>query len=176
MNARAQALVALLQLRPHPEGGHFREVFRSPASVRPGDGRSDRSALTTIDFLLARGERSAWHRVRSDEAWHLLEGGPLRLWLMPPSLDAVHAATLGPLDAHGAAPRHVVEAGWWQAAELLGDYAYVGATVGPGFDFADFDFLRDDARAGAALAGLRPDLVRLASPALPPPLPPPSAR
>ena len=161
MNARAQSLVALLQLRPHPEGGHFREVFRSSAMVRPADGRADRSALTTIDFLLVRGERSAWHRVRSDEAWHLLEGGPLRLWLMPPTLDAVHAATLGALDAHGAAPRHVVEAGWWQAAEPLGDYAYVGATVGPGFDFADFDFLRDDAAASERLAALRPDLVRL---------------
>ena len=150
MNPRAEALVALLQLRPHPEGGHFREVFRSPASVQPGDGRPARSALTTIDFLLARGERSAWHRVRSDEVWHLLEGGPLRLWLMAPSLDA-----------QGAAPRHVVPAGWWQAAEPLGDYAWVGATVGPGFDFADFDFLRDDRTASERLAAMRPDLVHL---------------
>ena len=172
MSTRAEALVALLGLQPHPEGGHFREVFRSPASVRPGDDRAARSALTTIDFLLARGERSAWHRVRSDEVWHLLEGGPLRLWLMPPSLDAVHAATLGALDASGAAPRHVVPAGWWQAAEPLGDYAYVGATVGPGFDFADFSFLRDDAAASARLAALRPDLVRLcAAAAAPPPAP-----
>ena len=162
MNARARALVALLGLQPHPEGGHYREVFRSPAAVRPGDGRPERSALTTIDFLLARGDRSAWHRVRSDEAWHLLEGGPLRLWLMPPSLDAVHAITLSTVvEANGTAPRHVVPAGWWQAAEPLGDYAYVGATVGPGFDFADFAFLRDDAAASARLAALRPDLAHL---------------
>jgi predicted cupin superfamily sugar epimerase len=166
MKSRAEALVALLQLQPHPEGGHFREVFRSPASVQPGDGRPVRSALTTIDFLLARGERSAWHRVRSDEVWHLLEGGPLRLWLMAPSLDAVHAATLGALDAQGTAPRHVVSAGWWQAAEPLGDYAWVGATVGPGFDFADFDFLRDDPAASARLAALRPDLVHLCAASL----------
>jgi predicted cupin superfamily sugar epimerase len=169
MNARAQVLVAVLKLQPHPEGGHYREVFRSPDKVRPADDRAERSALTTIDFLLARGECSAWHRVRSDEVWHLLEGGPLRLWLMPPALDAVHAATLGTLvDAHGVAPRHVVPAGWWQAAEPLGDYAYVGATVAPGFDFADFAFLRDDGAASARLAALRPDLVRLAGAAEPP--------
>ena len=109
MNARAQALVALLKLQPHPEGGHYREVFRSPGAVRPVDGRAERSALTTIDFLLARGERSAWHRVRSDEAWHLLEGGPLRLWLMPPSLDRIEHVDLGPA-ATTQVPRHVVPA------------------------------------------------------------------
>jgi predicted cupin superfamily sugar epimerase len=59
------------------------------------------------------------------------------------------------------APRHVVPAGWWQAAEPLGDYALVGATVGPGFDFADFAFLRADAGDRAALERLRPDLQRL---------------
>ena len=102
--------------------------------------------------------------MRSDEVWHLLEGGPLRLWLMPPALDAVHAVTLGNVDDRGATPRHAVPARWWQAAEPLGDYAYVGATVGPGFDFADFDFLRDDAAASARLVALRPDLARLLAP------------
>ena len=66
----AADIIRHLQLRPHPEGGHFREVFRSTETVQPVDGRSPRAALTTIDFLLARGECSAWHRVRSDEAWH----------------------------------------------------------------------------------------------------------
>ena len=158
---RAAELIDRLGLQPHPEGGHFRETFRSAELVQPADARPARSALTTIDFLLARGECSAWHRVRSDEVWHLLEGTPLRLWLMSPSLDAVEAVTLGRVDADGTAPRHTVPAHWWQAAEPLGDFAYVGATVGPGFDFADFDFLRDDAAASACLATLRPDLVRL---------------
>ncbi len=162
---RAAELIARLQLQPHPEGGHFREVYRAPATVLPGDGRPARSALTTIDFLLARGECSAWHRVRSDEAWHLLEGGPLRLWLLAPAPDAVEAVTLGRADGRGTAPRHVVPAGWWQAAEPLGDYAYVGATVGPGFDFADFAFLRDDAEGAMRLAALRPDLTWLLHPA-----------
>jgi uncharacterized protein len=165
MPDRAAELVAALQLAPHREGGHFREVFRSAETVQPADRRPVRSALTTIDFVLARGECSAWHRVRSDEVWHLLEGGPLRLWLMPPALDAVHAVTLGRVDAAAVAPRHAVPARWWQAAEPLGELAYAGATVAPGFDFADFAFLRDDAVASARLVALRPDLARLLAPA-----------
>jgi uncharacterized protein len=154
---RAAELVALLGLTPHPEGGWYREVFRSSRRVTPHDGRASRSALTHIDFLLAAGQASAWHRVRSDEVWQLLEGGPLRLWLMPPTLDAVSAVTLGA----GAPPRHVVPAHWWQAAEPLGAFAYVGATVGPGFEFADFDFMRTHAAACAAVHRLDPARARL---------------
>jgi len=167
MSERAAELVRALRLAPHPEGGHYREVFRAAATVQPGDGRPARAALTTIDFVLARGERSAWHRVASDEVWHLLEGGPLRLWLWAPAADRVEAVTLDVVGA-GGAPRHAVPAGVWQAAEPLGEYAYVGATVGPGFDFADFAFLRDDAVASARLAALRPELARLLAPAAPP--------
>lgn len=158
---RAQALIAQLALQPHPEGGHYREFFRSPQSVSPGDGRGRRNALTSIDFLLQAGEFSAWHRVASDEAWHLLEGDPLKLWCMPPTLDRIEQVTLGPLSA-ASAPRHVVPAGWWQAAGPLGDYAFVGATVGPGFEFADFSFGRDDAAFMAALERLDKTLLRLA--------------
>ena len=158
--ARAAELVALLQLQPHPEGGYYRELFRARATVQPQDGRGARAGLTSIDFLLARGQCSAWHRVASDEAWHLLEGGPLRLWLLAPGLDAVQTVDLGAAAAEQR-PRHVVPAGWWQAAEALGDYAYCGATVGPGFDFADFDFGRDDAGCRQALGRLEPALARL---------------
>jgi predicted cupin superfamily sugar epimerase len=128
--------------------------------VQPGDTRPPRSALTSIDFLLARGQFSAWHRVVSDEAWHLLEGGPLRLWLVPPALDRVEHVDLAAASATGA-PRHVVPAHWWQAAEPRADYALAGATVGPGFDFADFAFGRNDAALRAALPALDPDLQRL---------------
>lgn len=161
-NDRAAELIALLRLQPHPEGGHYRELFRAAAAVACTDGRGTRSALTTIDFLLARGQFSAWHRVRSDEVWHLLEGGPLRLTLMPPSLDRIETVELGAADG-GRTPRRVVGAGWWQAAEPLGDYAYCAATVAPGFEFADFSFLRDDPSARDALRRLSPDLVRLAA-------------
>lgn len=160
LSPRAAELVRLLALQPHPEGGFYREVFRSPHVVQPADERAARCALTTIDFVLARGQCSAWHRVVSDEAWHLLEGGPLRLWLLSPRLDAVSHVDLAPADGNNA-PRHVVPAMWWQAAEPLSDFAYVGATVGPGFEFADFAFLRADAAACAALQRLRPELSRL---------------
>jgi predicted cupin superfamily sugar epimerase len=154
-------LVAQLALQPHPEGGWYRELFRSAEQVSPQDGRGPRSALTSIDFVLAGGEFSAWHRVRADEAWHLLEGGPLRLWLMPPSLDAVTSVDLAAGDAQ-LGVRHVVPAHWWQAAEPLAEFAYVGATVGPGFEFADFEFMRAQPAALAALDRLQPALARLA--------------
>jgi uncharacterized protein len=157
--ARAAKLVATLQLQPHPEGGFYRELFRSSARVQPSDARPARSALTSIDFLLGRGQFSAWHRVASDEVWHLLEGGPLRLWLMAPGGERIDCVELGSVDGQHM-PRHVVDAGWWQAAEPLGAYAYVGATVAPGFDFNDFSFLRKDA-AVASLSRLAPELERL---------------
>jgi predicted cupin superfamily sugar epimerase len=165
--SRAQALITALQLAPHPEGGWYREIFRSADTVRPADGRGPRSVLTSIDFLLCDGERSAWHRVAADEVWHLLEGGPLRLWLAPPDLSRVEVVDLGPPDDHGRRPRHVVPAMWWQAAQPLTDrgqpagFAYVGATVAPGFDFADFRFGRDDAALCEALQRLQPEALPL---------------
>ena len=143
-------LIESLRLQPHPEGGWYREVFRSAQTVLPPDGRPPRAALTTIDFLLQRGQFSAWHRVRGDEVWHLLEGGALKLWLLPPDPLPGMSAQQVLLSADGSR-RHVVPCDWWQAAEPVGDFAYVGATVGPGFDFADFSFGRDDAALVAAL-------------------------
>jgi uncharacterized protein len=153
-SGRAAELIALLGLQPHPEGGYYRERYRSAALVQPQDARPVRSGLTTIDFLLLRGQCSAWHAVASCEVWHLLEGEGLRLWLLPPDLAGTPQATeLGAVNATGRHPAHVVPAHWWQAAQPLGDYALVGATVGPGFDFADFRFGRDDAALRAALRG-----------------------
>lgn len=156
---RAGDLVRLLHLAPHPEGGWYREIFRSADAAPQADGRGPRQALTSIDFLLAAGERSAWHRVASDEAWHLLEGGPLRLWLVPPDLSRLDLHTLAPVDADGARPRLVVPAHWWQAAEPAAgaSFALVGATVAPGFDFADFSFGQDHPALVQALPGLQPD-------------------
>jgi predicted cupin superfamily sugar epimerase len=158
--ARAAELITTLGLQPHPEGGHYAEVFRSAVPVQTADGRPPRLALTTIDFLLQPGEFSAWHRVASDEVWHLLEGPALRLWLMAPDFSACHHVDLGGVAA-ARRPRHVVPAGWWQAAEPVDGFAYVGATVGPGFDFADFSFGRDDAALRAALQAQQPGLLRL---------------
>ncbi len=155
--ARVDELIATLGLQPHPEGGHYREIHRTPAA----DG--GRAPMTSIDFLLAgRPQRqfSAWHRVDADEAWHLLEGDGLTLWLVPPDLSRVDAVALGAVAA-GRRPRHVVPAHWWQAAEPLGAYAYVGATVAPGFEFSGFAFGRDDPGLRAALTRQDPALLRL---------------
>jgi predicted cupin superfamily sugar epimerase len=154
MHARAAELIASLGLKPHPEGGHYAELFRSRDRVQTL--RGERSALTTIDFLLARGEYSAWHRVDSDEVWHLLEGGPLLLHVVPADFSRIDTIELG-----AGNRRHVVPAGAWQAAEAAGDFAYVGATVGPGFEFADFRFGRDDGPLLSALADFTTDLTRL---------------
>ena len=79
MHPRADHLIATLDLRPHPEGGFYREVYRSADRVVPADARGNRAALTTIYFLLVEGTFSAWHRVKSDEVWHWYEGEPLEL-------------------------------------------------------------------------------------------------
>jgi uncharacterized protein len=150
-STRAAQLIHSLGLAPHPEGGWYREVYRSPHPVQAADGRPPRAALTTIDFLLTAGQFSAWHRVLSDEVWHLLEGQALTLWLLPPdgaTATALQRVVLSP----ATRLRHVVPAGWWQAAEPVGELAYVGATVAPGFEFADFSFGRDDPPLCQALA------------------------
>ena len=141
MHPRAQALVRSLQLLPHPEGGYYRELFRSPHEVQPEDGRGTRSALTLIAFLLVEGHPSTWHRVHSDECWHWIEGASLELRLASPMLDRVMPVRLG--GDEEALPIHVVPAGHWQAARALGPYVLVSCLVAPGFDFADFALLRD---------------------------------
>ena len=157
---RATELIDSLQLVPHPEGGWYREVFRSAQTVLPQDGRPPRCALTTIDFLLQRGQFSAWHRVRGDEVWHLLEGEALTLWLLPPE-PSPGAAVQQVLLSAATHRRHVVPTGWWQAAEPVGDFAYLGATVAPGFDFVDFSFGRDDPVRVGMLQQHAPKLARL---------------
>ena len=141
-SSRARELVRILGLRPHPEGGAFRELFRSPRAVHPADGRAERSALTAIYFLLADGGASRWHRVASDESWCWLEGDPLELWRMPTAAGPAGREVLGPVSA-GVHALGVVPAGEWQAARTRGAYTLVACMVGPGFDFADFELLAD---------------------------------
>lgn len=138
MGGRGQELVEVLGLVPHPEGGYFREVFRSERKVAPLDGRDQRPAVTTIYFLLVEGQESAWHRVRSDEVWHYYEGDPLLLSWRGADDGTSHDHVLGPV-GEGQAPVAVVPAGCWQTARPLGTYVLVGCTVGPGFDYGDFE-------------------------------------
>ena len=152
MHTRAAELIARLALEPHPEGGYYREIFRSRGLVVPADGRGPRAALTTIYFLLPAGIVSRWHRVASDEVWHLYEGGPLEVLEADPACD-----TLSRHKLEARAPVCTVAAGNWQAAHTLGDYALAGCTVAPGFDFADFSILADDAACAARLLAAWPD-------------------
>ena len=156
LTARAEELIAGLSLEPHPEGGYYREIFRSTGLVTPADGRGPRAALTTIYFLLPAGIVSRWHRVASDEVWHLYEGGPLEVLAVDPAFSALARNQLEP-----HAPVCTVAAGHWQAARTIGDYALTGCTVGPGFDFADFAILADDAASASRLLASWPEVASL---------------
>jgi predicted cupin superfamily sugar epimerase len=125
-------VIALLALTPHPEGGHFRETFRDRHLVG-----GTRAASTAIYYLLARGERSRWHRVDAAEGWHWYAGAPLALEIV----DGRDATTvrLGPDLRAGERPQAVVPAQAWQQAASLGDWTLVGCTVAPGFTFAGFE-------------------------------------
>jgi predicted cupin superfamily sugar epimerase len=125
-------IIRLLDLKPHPEGGHYRETFRDSAT----DG-SGRAVSTAIYFLLAAGEISRWHRVDAAEVWHWYAGAPLALTLADASGRRV--IRLGPDLAVGERPQAVVPAGAWQQAASLGAWTLVGCTVAPGFQFAGFE-------------------------------------
>lgn len=136
----AADVIRLLDLKPHPEGGHFRETFRDSRLV------NGRAASTAIYFLLARGERSRWHRVDAAELWHYHAGAPLEI--APGEAGPIERITLGPDRARGARPQGVVPAHCWQAAESLGDWTLVGCTVAPGFEFAHFELAPQDWKPG----------------------------
>ena len=128
----AQAIIDMLGLQPHPEGGHFRETFRDSRTLESG-----RAISTAIYFLLARGERSHWHRVDATETWHWHAGAPLTLRINDGS--GTQVLRLGPDLAAGERPQGIVPVNAWQAAESTGDWTLVGCTVAPGFDFAGFE-------------------------------------
>jgi uncharacterized protein len=128
----AADLIARLDLKPHPEGGHYRETFRDSELDASGRSRS-----TAIYFLLARGKRSHWHRVDAVEIWHHYAGDPLTLQIADEN--GPRSIRLGPDLAAGEVPQAVVPAHAWQAAEGTGDWTLVGCTVAPGFEFAGFE-------------------------------------
>ena len=121
-------IIARLGLQPHPEGGHYRETFRESRLDANG-----RSLSTAIYFLLARGERSHWHRIDAVEIWHYYAGQALSLQIADDS--GQRSVRLGPDLAAGEVPQAIVPIKAWQAAESTGDWTLVGCTVAPGFDF-----------------------------------------
>jgi len=137
-------LAEQLDLTPHPEGGWFRETWRSPTTWHPSGYDGERATATCIYFLLAAGEQSRWHRVRSTELWLWHAGGPLHLLLGGNGgapADSPETVTLGAEIAAGHAPQVIVPPDNWQAARPAGSHdALVSCVVSPGFDFADFEF------------------------------------
>lgn len=133
------AVVRLLGLERHPEGGWYRETWRSPA---PDGGRAAGSA---IYYLLGAGDFSHWHRIDADETWHWYAGGPLALSLSPNGVDA-EACRLGPEIGAGQQPQRTVPAGCWQSAVSLGAWTLVGCTVAPAFTFEGFELAPPDWR------------------------------
>ncbi|MEV6631001.1 cupin domain-containing protein [Actinoplanes sp. NPDC051470] len=129
-------LAEQFDLRPHPEGGWFRETFRSTTTINLDGYAGPRAAATAIYFLLQPGERSAWHVVRSDELWFWHSGGPLELSLGGRGESPVlqNTAVLGVTN-----PQVLIPAATWQAAVPAGqEPVLVSCVVSPGFDFADF--------------------------------------
>jgi uncharacterized protein len=135
VDSPARDLVAKLALQPHPEGGWYREIYRSPTRVQTA--RGSRSAITTIYYLLERHQLSRWHVVQADELWHFYGGAPLELLEYDPATRTLARHELSETSVA------VIPTGVWQAARSLGEYSLVGCTVGPGFEFADFQFTSD---------------------------------
>jgi uncharacterized protein len=131
-------LITKFNLAPHPEGGFFREIFRSEQSVWSDAASGDRAAVTHIYFLLTAGQVSRFHRVVHDEIWHIYEGDPLRLIQFDGS--QLNQTLIGSGCTDYTA---IVPAGIWQAAATTGSHTLAGCTVAPGFDFTDFSFLAD---------------------------------
>ncbi len=158
---KAEDWIRRLDLKPHPEGGFYREIYRSPEIVPraglPARFPGDRAFATSIYFLLSTGHVSRFHRLRADEIWHLYEGGPVALHVLEPGMG--HRRLVLGRDAEaGQAHQQVLRAGWWFGAELEpeADFVMVGCTLAPGFEFEDFELgrRRDLLAAFPAQAGL----------------------
>lgn len=134
-----EELIARYGLIPHPEGGFYKEVYRSPQTVVSNAVQSERQAVTHIYFLLTKGQVSRFHAVCHDEIWNFYEGSPLRLLTFHDgkSTEQLLGSDTGNYVA-------IIQGGSYQAAESTGDYTLVGCSVAPGFDFNDFTFLSDD--------------------------------
>lgn len=138
-----EQLIKNYDLKPHPEGGYFKETYRSPEiiarSALPERFSGNRSFSTAIFYLLPEGAKSHFHRISADEVWHFYLGGPLVLSEIL-SDGLIRQTTLGQDIRKNHTIQHTVPAGTWFGAqpEEGSSYSFVGCTVAPGFDFADF--------------------------------------
>jgi len=151
---KPELIIKALKLDPHPEGGYFRETYRSKGIISKeelGEKFSgERNFSTCIYFLLTAESFSAFHRIIQDEAWHFYEGSPLFLHMISPEGEYTRVI-IGRNFEKGEVPQFVVPGGTWFAAEVSREdsFSLLGCTVAPGFDFADFEM------------GVRKDLIKL---------------
>jgi len=138
-------LITQYQLLPHPEGGYYKETYRSAENI-PHDALHEhfsgpRSLSTAIYFLLLKNLFSAFHRILSDECWHFYEGNSLHVHVLHQDGN-YELIRLGRNSLEGEVYQAIVPAGAWFASESIGEYSFVGCTVSPGFDFADFELAK----------------------------------
>lgn len=157
-NLNAQLVIEKLKLKPHPEGGHYRQTFKDSVTVLLNDNSGrNRSALTDIYFLLSQGEKSRLHKVNQTEIWHFYSGAPLFLYDLSENLETLEVIELG----KGFDFKYAVKPNHWQGAVSTGEYSLVGCTVAPGFEFDDFSFLSDSGESAEIVADKYPNLAFL---------------
>ena len=144
-------LIRRFELQAHPEGGYFRETYRSAAKVYREVAGETRTASTAIYYLLCDGAHSAWHRIKSDEIWHFYAGEPLLVHVLDDNGQLVTHRLGNALTHPGTVFQAVVPAGLWFAAECEdpATFALVGCTVAPGFEFSEFELADVDALQSA---------------------------
>lgn len=141
----AEYWIGHLGLQKHPEGGFFKEVYRSnelfPGARLPERYQGDRCFSTSIYFLITANDHSKFHKIKSDETWHFYEGSPLNLFVLDNDTQGLGQFRLGREPENGEQMQLTIPKNHWFAAKLATDHGYslVGCTVAPGFDFADFE-------------------------------------
>ncbi|MFM2135992.1 MAG: hypothetical protein RL021_1392 [Bacteroidota bacterium] len=146
----AEYLINTFSMNRHPEGGYYKETYRSPENIPhsglPGRFTGDRSFSTAIYFLLIGEEFSSFHRIKADEVWHFYTGSPLELSMISPE-GVLTTAIIGNQPENGHHFQYTVPAGYWFASRCCdgNGFSFVGCTVAPGFDFADFELAKREA-------------------------------
>lgn len=141
MQRNADYWVKHLNLDTHPEGGYYKETYRSEVEFLPENDsafKGKRNVCTGIYFLITNGNFSAFHRIKSDEMWHFYDGAPLKVYVIHQD-GSLEILKVGIDAKKGELPQALVPANTWFASESSGDFSLVGCTVSPGFDFSDFE-------------------------------------
>lgn len=144
MNKQAEAIINHLDLKPHPEGGYYKEIYRSGGVIEPDSDEhvfpAGRNFSTSIYYMLTGSDTSSFHRIRSDETWHFYTGSPATIHIIHP--DSLYEARyLGPDLSRGQSYQLTVPARSWFGVSVddIKSFTLAGCTVAPGFDFEDFE-------------------------------------